>query len=277
AASIWYGSHGPTPAVTSAEANSEVQPSTNPKPGPNTRPPRISRKNTSSIPAVPALAPRSTALLAVSTPRIARTRASSPPSVSSASATTSTTGSRTRNTNGGWTVCSGGTRENSGQANISTPATDATASTARERHPRGTTPRSAIVAVQRPQHLRDRQPRRSEHLRGLRGERRRLDRHLVRRALRDHGALGEHDRPVGDLGDELHVVGSHDDGPPLGGELPQPPAQRRLRRVVQPPRRLVEGDDPGRGREDDRQRQPQPLPLGQVPRVGLVVDARHQP
>ena len=32
-ASIWNGSHGPTPAVSSAEANSEVQPSTKPKPG----------------------------------------------------------------------------------------------------------------------------------------------------------------------------------------------------------------------------------------------------
>ena len=52
-ASIWKGSHGPTPAVSSAEANSEVQPRTNPKPGPKTRPPRISRKNTSSMPAMP--------------------------------------------------------------------------------------------------------------------------------------------------------------------------------------------------------------------------------
>ena len=33
AASIWNGSHGPTPAVSSAEANSEVEPSTKPKPG----------------------------------------------------------------------------------------------------------------------------------------------------------------------------------------------------------------------------------------------------
>ena len=43
--SIWNGSHGPTPAVSRAEANSDVQPSTKPKPGPNTRPARISRKN----------------------------------------------------------------------------------------------------------------------------------------------------------------------------------------------------------------------------------------
>ena len=33
-ATIWNGSHGPTPAVSSADANSDVQPSTKPKPGP---------------------------------------------------------------------------------------------------------------------------------------------------------------------------------------------------------------------------------------------------
>ena len=38
ATSIWKGSHGPTPAVISADANSDVQPSTKPNPGPNTRP-----------------------------------------------------------------------------------------------------------------------------------------------------------------------------------------------------------------------------------------------
>ena len=43
---IWNGSHGPTPAVSRAEANSDVTPSTKPKPAPNTRPARISRKKT---------------------------------------------------------------------------------------------------------------------------------------------------------------------------------------------------------------------------------------
>ena len=52
AQSIWYGSHGPTPAVISAEANSDVQPEHEAeararRPGP----PRISRKNVSSTPA----------------------------------------------------------------------------------------------------------------------------------------------------------------------------------------------------------------------------------
>ncbi len=31
---IWKGSHGPTPAVSRADAKSEVQPRTNPNPGP---------------------------------------------------------------------------------------------------------------------------------------------------------------------------------------------------------------------------------------------------
>src|SRR3954449_9832414 len=99
--SIWYGSHGPTPPVRSADANSDVQPSTNPKPGPKTRPPRISRKNTSSTPPVPGESPRSTAFTADRTPSTASTRGSRPPSVTSASTTTITTGSSARNTNGG--------------------------------------------------------------------------------------------------------------------------------------------------------------------------------
>ena len=67
---IWNGSHGPTPAVISAEANSEVTPSTKPKPGPKTRPARISRKNTSSMPAAPAESTRMSALTAARTPRM---------------------------------------------------------------------------------------------------------------------------------------------------------------------------------------------------------------
>src|SRR3954469_20098443 len=65
---IWNGSHGPTPPVSRADANSDVQPSTKPKPGPNTRPARISTKNTSSTPPVPGDRPRSTAFTADSTP-----------------------------------------------------------------------------------------------------------------------------------------------------------------------------------------------------------------
>src|SRR5262249_54861869 len=54
APNIWYGSHGPTPPVSIAEANRDVQPSAKPNPAPYTRPPRMSRKNTISTPAVPA-------------------------------------------------------------------------------------------------------------------------------------------------------------------------------------------------------------------------------
>ena len=61
---IWNGSHGPTPAVSSADANSDVQPSTNPNPGPRPAPASTSRKNTVSIPAVPAPSGRSAALIA---------------------------------------------------------------------------------------------------------------------------------------------------------------------------------------------------------------------
>ena len=38
AASIWNGSHGPPPPVSAAEANMATLPSTNPNPGPITRP-----------------------------------------------------------------------------------------------------------------------------------------------------------------------------------------------------------------------------------------------
>ena len=50
APSIWNGSQGPTPPVTSADANRVVAPSTKPNPAPNTRPPSTSRKNTVSRP-----------------------------------------------------------------------------------------------------------------------------------------------------------------------------------------------------------------------------------
>ena len=62
---------GPTPPVTSADANSVVAPSTKPNPAPKTRPPRTSRKKTVSRPAVPAPSGRSAAPTAASTPSIA--------------------------------------------------------------------------------------------------------------------------------------------------------------------------------------------------------------
>ena len=144
--SIWNGSHGPTPAVISAEANSDVTPSTNPNPGPKTRPARISRKKTSSMPPVPAEMPRRMAITALSTPSTARTRVSSPPWLSSASTTAMTTGSSARNRNGGSTRVSGWTRSSSGQTSIIRPPRDATASTSADRRERGTAvPRVVVV------------------------------------------------------------------------------------------------------------------------------------
>ena len=115
-----------------------MHPSTNPNPGPKTRPASTSRKNTSSTPATPALRLRSAALTAVSTPSNAIERASMPPSDSSASTTSTTTGSSARKRNGGatWAAPGSGT-SSSGQANISSPASDASESTAFERWPSG--------------------------------------------------------------------------------------------------------------------------------------------
>jgi hypothetical protein len=139
APSIWKGSQGPTPAVTSAEAKSVVHPKANPNPAPKTRPASTSRKNTSSTPPVPADRPRRTELIAVSTPSIASTLASMPPSATSASTTQTTTGRSARKTKGGSTLdVPGGTRTSSGQTNIIRPATEATASTATDRGRSGT-------------------------------------------------------------------------------------------------------------------------------------------
>ena len=136
--SIWYGSHGPTPAVISAEANNDVHPSAKPNPGPSTRPEMISRKKTSSTPESPGEIARVTALTALSTPSSASTRASRPPSVTSASTTATTTGSSARNRNGGSTRVPSGTLSSSGQTSIMSPANDASPSTASERRDSGT-------------------------------------------------------------------------------------------------------------------------------------------
>ncbi len=98
---IWYGIHGPTPPVMSAEANSDVQPSVNPKPGPKTRPASTRTKNTVSTPAVPAPSGRSAALTADSTPSMARALESIPPSAISAKTTARTRMSRQPKISGG--------------------------------------------------------------------------------------------------------------------------------------------------------------------------------
>ena len=94
APSIWYGNHGPMPAVSTAEANMLVAPSAKPKPAPKTRPPRTRRKNITSIPPVPAPRGRRTASTADRTPSIATAFASIPPSAISARTTTSMSGRR---------------------------------------------------------------------------------------------------------------------------------------------------------------------------------------
>ena len=72
--------------------------------------------------------------MAVSTPSMASTLESIPPSVNSARHTTITTGSSSRKTNGGCTTWSSTrTLTSNGQPNINSPASEATASTAAER------------------------------------------------------------------------------------------------------------------------------------------------
>ena len=86
--------------MSSADANTEVQPRTKPKPGPKTRPASTSRKNTVSIPASPAPSGRSAAFTADSTPSIASAFESMPPSVIEASTIATTNGSTSMKTNG---------------------------------------------------------------------------------------------------------------------------------------------------------------------------------
>src|ERR1700722_1252515 len=101
---IWYGSHGPTPPVSSAEANSDVQPSAKPKPAPYTLPASTRMKKTVSMPAVPAPSGRSAALIADSTPSMASAFASMPPSAISANTTARTSTSSTPKISGGVSV-----------------------------------------------------------------------------------------------------------------------------------------------------------------------------
>ena len=89
-ANIWYGIHGPTPLVMSADAKSVVQPRLKPKPGPSARPETTSRKKIVSTPAVPAPSGRTAAPSAESTPSSASALESRPPSESCASTTAST-------------------------------------------------------------------------------------------------------------------------------------------------------------------------------------------
>src|SRR3954447_16411499 len=149
-ASIWNGSHGPTPAVTRADANRDVQPRTNPKPGPYTRPDSTKRKNTVSIPDVPAPSGRSAALTADRTPSIASAFESMPPSLNDASTTAIRIGSTNMKTNGASLVCpvvSDVTLTNSGQQNITIPARLAMTKISAVRGPTRTTEASRARAA----------------------------------------------------------------------------------------------------------------------------------
>jgi hypothetical protein len=137
-ANIWYGIHGPTPPVIRADENRVVHPSTKPNPAPNTRPARIRRKNSVSMPAVPAPSGRRAAPMADSTPSMATALASIPPSATSAITTKTTTTSRTPKNSGAIDVSPNrpGASTN-GQQNANRPRADATPMARRDRRRTG--------------------------------------------------------------------------------------------------------------------------------------------
>ena len=127
-------------------------------------------------------------------------------------------------------------------------------------------------------HLVDAQPRGAEHLHHLRGEGGRLGDDAAGGPGGDDLALGEHDDLVGDGGDELDVVGGDEHGVPVGGEVAQDPGQLapwRCSRGRGSARRAARRA--GRGGEHEGQGEREALALGEVARVGGVVDAGHQP
>src|SRR5215218_8913910 len=187
AASIWKGSHGPTPAVSRALANSVTEPRTSPKPRPSARPASTSRKNTGSKPAAPPPSGRSAAPTAASTPRTATALASMPPSATSASTTASSSGSSATNSHGAVALPAradpGSTT--SGQQNATTPRALTTDGDLAHAAPVMLVGVIALMCSPGPQGVRDLghgQPRlRREHLGDLGGEGRRRDDHLTRR------------------------------------------------------------------------------------------------
>ena len=167
-----------------------------------------------------------------------------PPSLTSASTTAITSGSSARKRNGGSTrVCCGATSTSSGQHSIISPATEATASTAAERRPRGTATEAGVHARSASPAATSStaQPRRPEHLGDLRRERRRLGDHPARRARGDDLALGEHDHLVGDLAPRTPRRGvATSTACPSAASPAQDAGELRLGGVVEPAGRLVE-------------------------------------
>lgn len=81
---------------------------------------------------------------------------------------------------------------------------------------------------------------------------------------------------MGQLGGELHVVGGQDDGVPVGGEAAKDLDQADLGGVVQAAGGLVEQQQGGAAREDQREGEGQALALGEIARVGVVGDVGEQ-
>ena len=201
---------------------------------------------------------------------------SRPPSLSSASTTAITTGSSARNRNGGSIRLSGWTRTSSGQTSIISPPSEATPRISAERRESGTA-RSSRRAAQRP---------------GLTSSTRSHGgpstlvtcganagdsaTHPAYRPGRDDLALGEHDHLVGDQRGELDVVGGDQHGPALGGEAAQAAASAALGAVVEAAGRLVEQYDRRAAGQHQREGEREPLPLGEVARVLVAGDARHE-
>ena len=93
-----------------------------------------------------------------------------------------------------------------------------------------------------------------------------------RRPVGDHLAVGEHDDPVGHFGDELDVVGRHDDAMTTGGQSAQVVRQPFLGAVVEAAGGLVEQHQRRLRRQHECQRDGEPLALGEVLRMGTRDD-----
>src|SRR5690606_13753401 len=240
AANIWYGIHGPTPPVSSAEANSPVLPRMKPNAGPKTLPAKMIRKKTVSTPAAPAPNGRTAATTADSTPSIATARASMPPSESCTSTTAVTSGSSIANSQGPEVVSvsapPGATSSGQDVATRPKRAASATASAPRRRRRVRGLSEAVMGLAQRGGDLVHGQPPR-EDLLHLRREHRRGRDDLPRRAVRHDLAVGEDHDAAGELGHELDVVRRHDHAVARLGQPAGPRGERRLARVVEPPRR----------------------------------------
>ena len=126
-ASIWNGSHGPTPPVIRADAKNATAPRTKPNPRPKTRAARMRRNHSGSNPLMPGLGTRSAAKQAARIPSNATALASIAPSESSAITMASRSGMRPTKIQGAsplWAEFWPAARWiNSGQAKAATPNT----------------------------------------------------------------------------------------------------------------------------------------------------------